>query len=190
MTDRTNHEIQADIDALEEFADAYRYYNQAPDEKGEVPREFVGNRATLRQLILRKLGPVEAIMNNLGTNGFGLISPVGGPPVSGVSALAFADENPHFMYAEPPVHQMVLDAVEKSIGLLQHELGPLGRARIAVRLPGRSRERFPRLILGRVLRRVPRWLAMVERIVIFLAAVAAIVAVVGTALGWWAGSSP
>jgi len=45
------------------------------------------------------------------------------------------------------------------------------------------------LILGRVLRRVPRWLAMVERIVIFLAAVAAIVAVVGTALGW-AGSSP
>ena len=33
------------------------------------------------------------------------------------------------MYAEPPVHQMVLDAVEKSIGLLQHELGPLGRAR-------------------------------------------------------------
>jgi hypothetical protein len=190
MADRPNQEIQTDIDTLEEFADACRYYNQAPDEKGEVPREFVGNRATLRQLILRKLGPVEAIMNELGTNGFGLISPVGGPPVSGVSALAFADENPHFANAEPPVHQMILDAVERSIGLLQHEQGPLGRARTAVRLPGRPRGHFPRLILGRVLRSVPRWAAMIERIVFFLAAIAAIVAVVGTALGWWSGSNP
>jgi hypothetical protein len=188
MTDRTTQEIQADIDTLEEFADAYRFNYQAPDEQGRVPSEFVGNRATLRRLILRKVGPVEAITNDLGTNGFGLISPVGGPPVTGVSALAFADENPHFMYAEPPAHQMVLDAVEKSIGLLQHELGPLGRARTAVRLPGKSRGRFPRLILGRVLRRVPRWLALVERLVLFLAAVAAIVGVLGATLGWWAGS--
>lgn len=57
------------------------------------------------------------------------------------------------MCAEPPVHQVVLDAVEKSTGLLQHELGLLGRARTAVGLSGSSRERFPRLILGRVLRR-------------------------------------
>lgn len=187
MADRSNQEIQADIDALEEFADAYRFYFQAPDAQGRVPREFVGNRATLRQLILRKVGPVEAIMHDLGTNRFGLQSPVGGPPVMGVSALVFGDENPHFANARPPVHQLILDAVERSIGLLQHQLGPLGRARTAVR-PGQSRGRFPRLILGRVLRRVPRWLAMVERLVFFLGAVAAIVAVLGSALGWWAGS--
>lgn len=83
---------------------------------------------------------------------------------------------------------MVLDAVEKSIGLLQHQLSPLGRARTAVRLPGASRGRFPRLILGRLLRRVPRWAAMVERLVLFVAAIAAILGVVGAALGWWSGS--
>jgi len=185
--DRTNQKIQADIDVLEEFAEAYRFYYQAPDAQDRVPREFVGNRATLRQLILRKVGPVEAIMNDLGTNRFGLQSPVGGPPVMGVSALVFGDENPHFANAEPPVHQMNLDAIERSIGLLQHQLGPLGRARTAV-LPGRSRGRFPRLILGRVLRRVPGWLATVERLVFFLAAVAGIVAVLGAAFGWWSGS--
>lgn len=97
MVDRSNGEIQADIDTLEEFAEAYRFYNQAPDEQGQMPREFVGTPATLRQLILRRVGPVEAIMNDLSTNRFGLVSPLGGSPVSGVSALAFADENPHFM---------------------------------------------------------------------------------------------
>lgn len=188
MADRSNGEIQADIDTLEEFAEVYRLYYPTPDEQGQVPHEFVGNPATLRQSILRKVGPVEAIMNDLGTNRFGLVSPLGGSPISGVSALAFGDENPHFMYAEPPVHQMVLDAVEKSIGLLQHQLGPIGRARTAVRLPGTSRGRFPRLILGRVLRRVPRWLATIERIVLFVAAIAAIVGVIGAALGWWSGS--
>lgn len=187
MTDTRNRDIQADIDILEQFADAYRFYYQAPDEQGRVPREFVGNRATLRQLIMRKVGPVAAIMNELGTNSFGLQSPVGGPPVMGISGLVFGDENPHFMYAEPPVHQMVLDAVERSIGLLQHELGPIGRARSTVR-PTKSRGRFPRLILGRVLRRVPLWAAMVERLVLFLAALAAIVGVLGAALGWWSGS--
>jgi hypothetical protein len=58
-------------------------YNQAPDADGNVPREFVGNQTTLRQLILRKLGPVEAIMSDLGTNGFDLRSPLGGTPVMG-----------------------------------------------------------------------------------------------------------
>jgi len=187
MTDRASQEIQADIDALEEFAEAYRSYNRAPDAQGNVPREFVGNPATLRQLILRKIGPVEAIMNDLGTNGFGLRSPLGGPPVMGISALAFADENPHFAYAEPPVHQLILDAVERSIGLLQHQQGPLRRARTAV-LPAASSGRFPRLILGRILRHVPRWAAMIERLVFFLAAIAAILAVLGSALGWWGGS--
>jgi hypothetical protein len=187
MADRTNQEIQADIDALEEFAEAYRFYNQAPDAQGNVPREFVGNRATLRQLILRKVGPVEAIMNDLGTNGFGLRSPMGGPPVMGVSALAFANENPHFAHAQPPVHQLILDAVERSIGLLQHQQGPLRRARAAV-LPVAASGRFPRLILGRVLRRVPRWAAMIERLVLFAASIAAIVGVLGAALGWWSGS--
>jgi hypothetical protein len=152
-----------------------------------VPRELVGNRATLRQSILRKVGPAEAIMNDLGTNGFGLRSPLGGAPLMGVSALAFADENPHFAHAKPPAHQMVLDAVERSIGLLQHQQGPLRRARSVV-MPLRSSGRFPRLLLGRVLRRVPRWAAMVERLVPFGAGIAAIVGVFGAALGWWSGS--
>jgi len=181
MTDAPHRDIQADIDILEQFADAYRTYYRSPDAKGEVPREFAGNEATLRQLILRKVGPVAAIMNDLGTNNFGLQSPIGGPPVMGISGLVFGDENPHFMYAEPPVHQLVLDAVERSIGLLQHELGPIGRARTTVR-PTR------RLILGRFLRRVPLWAALVERLVLFLAAIAAIVGVLGAAFGWWSGS--
>ncbi len=91
---RSAPEIQSDIDTLEEFIDAYRYYFGAPDEKGDVPTEFVGNRATLRQLILRKTGPVEAIMERLGTNGIGVLPPpaVGGPGLHGLSAVAFADE--------------------------------------------------------------------------------------------------
>lgn len=192
---RSTPEIQADIDTLEEFVDAYRYYFGAPDEKGDVPREFVGNRATLRQLILRKIGPVEAIMERLGTNGIGVLPPpaVGGPGLHGLSAVAFADEQYLYKNASPPLHQSVLDAVERSIGLLQHELKGQGRSPFPPLTSSSTsghRPRFPRLILGRVLRHVPGWAALVERLVLFSAAVAAIVGVLGTALGWWSDPTP
>lgn len=185
---RLNSEIHAEIDALEEFADAYRFYFGAPDAKGDLPREFVGNRATLRQLILRKLGPAEAIMTRVGTNGIGVLPPpaIGGPGLRGLSALAFADEQSLYQRASPPLHQIVLDAVERSIGLLQHELQVQGTSSSSPRLPSsRWRLRFPRLILDRILRHVPRWASAIERIILLSAGIAAIVGVVGTALGWW-----
>lgn len=196
-------EIQSDIDTLEEFADPYRFYFGAPDVKGDVPAEFVGNRTTLRQLIHRQLGPVERIMQAAGTNGIGVMPPpaIGGPGRHGLAATAFAEEHVQFQGIEPPIYMSVLDSVNLTIGILEDELKKSGKRGDApepasappppissVTQAAQHRttgHRFPRLILGRVLTRVPKWLSVIERVVLFLAAVAGIVGVLGLIFGWW-----
>ena len=188
---RSAHELQADIATLEEFADAYRHYFGA-DSRGEGPHESIGNRAALRQAVLRKVGPVEAIMSRTGTNRIGVFPPpaVGAPGVQGVSSLIFADEQTLYPRGAPPAHQMVLDAIEQTIGLLQHELRRRGRPSPSKPALQGWPPRFPRLILDRMLRHVPRWAATGERIVLFTAAVAAIASVLGASLGWWSNPTP
>jgi hypothetical protein len=198
--DRT--EIQADIDTLEEFADAYRFYWGAPDERGDVPTEFVGNRATLRKKIHRMLGPAERIMQQAGTNGIGVIPHPAfrGPGRHGLAATAFAEEHHGFQGLEPPAYMGVLDAVDLTIGILEDELKEAGVkgdtpeadtepppiSSLAQPAQHRTTGRhFPRLILGRVLTHVPKWLSVIERAVLFLAAVAGIVGVLGLIFGWW-----
>lgn len=201
---RDHDEIQADISTLEEFAAAYRVYWGAPDERGHVPTEFVGNRATLRQKIHRMLGPAERVMQQAGTNGIGVIPhpAIRGPGRHGLAAAAFAEEHPGYQGLDPPAYRGVLDAVDLTLGILEDESkratkgdkGPAGppspvvaaAAAVAPPVLGPVIESgFPRLVVQRVKANAPRWAVVIERVVLFLAALAGIVGLLGLIFGWW-----
>ncbi|MGI8407808.1 MAG: hypothetical protein ACR2L3_04795 [Actinomycetota bacterium] len=196
-------EIQADLEILRSFADAYRLYYTVPDEDGVIP-VYAGDRDGLRRRIHRQLGRAEKAMKAAGVNEFGIGPPpaVGGPGRLGLVATAFAYDEPQFQ-GDPPIYHLVLDRVELAIGVLEHDAADSADQRGAVKTFGRGlvtaahdaavayqrgdlrRERMPKLLIERLVDTVPRWALRTERLILFVAGVAAIVATVGLAAGWW-----
>lgn len=187
-------EIQGDIEAMDKLDHDYRAYYGVKTSAGAIVIIDI-ERDELRRKISRQLGRVERIMNRAGTNGFGISPPAmvgGGPPLAGIVACAFVDDHPMFQ-SGPPFYEVVLDRIALTLGELETELGTAESARggsLGVFLRGvrsafadsraafaerHPRARAPRLIVGRLLKSPPTWVTAVERIVLFAAAVAAIV---------------
>ncbi|MEA2586633.1 MAG: hypothetical protein QOF33_4718 [Thermomicrobiales bacterium] len=124
MEQRAITAIESDIEAIESFASSYRAYWGVRADGGE--REPVKDRVALRHRLHRQLPRIEKVMTRAGTNGFGFAPPRiagGGPPRTGVVAVAFADEDPVYgVGGGPPCFEEVLNRLEMTLGVLETEL--------------------------------------------------------------------